>query len=259
MKNDNQFEYKTRHGDVEQVKITLDIYAHYDNLYLGMDYYDAELGGMVPYTDVTVNTIKMPYLYAAIDTNNNGEEIVSFLEENGFGENTGKVVSSGWCVYPIFQFNEEALQRIAPYEFREYQKAHGIEPPEIPRSANNPTKETFYFSFGTSKGFPFRLGHVAVRAENREQACELFRSHYPDRHKGVLNCAFVYSESEWRETTMAKDEPGQVCHQTIDSWGPHREGIQSEPIENAMETAKDRAAEKNADRPGKTKEAEHEI
>ena len=127
MNSDNSFEYKTRYGDIERVEVTLDIYAHYDNLYLGMDYYDAELGGKVPYTDITVNAIKMPYLYSAIDTNNNGEEIMTFLEENGFGEDTGRVVSSGWCVYPIFHFNEETLQRMAPYEFREYQKAHGIE------------------------------------------------------------------------------------------------------------------------------------
>lgn len=130
MEKDNQFEYRTRHGDVEQVEVTLDIYAYYNNLYLGMNYYDSELGGWDRYTDITVNTIEMPYLYSAIDTNNNGEEIVSFLEENGFGEDTGKVVSSGWCVYPIFKFDEEALQRIAPRELREYQKVHGVEPRE---------------------------------------------------------------------------------------------------------------------------------
>lgn len=127
MEKDYQFEYRTRHGNAEQVEVTLDIYAYYNNLYLGMNYYDSELGGWDRYTDITVNITEMPYLYSVIDTNNNGEEIVAFLEENGFGEDTGKVVSSGWCVYPIFKFNEEILQHIAPYEFREYQKAHGIE------------------------------------------------------------------------------------------------------------------------------------
>lgn len=97
MKKDNQFEYRTRHGDIGRVEVTLDIYAYYNNLYLGMDYYDAELGGMDRYSDITVNITETPYLYSVIDTNNNGEEIVAFLEENGFGMDTGKVVSSGWC------------------------------------------------------------------------------------------------------------------------------------------------------------------
>lgn len=141
MSNDKQFEYKTRHGNIEQVKITLDFYADNNNLYLGMESFDVELGGMVPYTDITVNTIDMPYLFSAIDTNNNGEEIVAFLEENGFGEDTGKVVSSGYCIYPVFKFNEEALQRVCPYEFREYQKAHGIEPQEREKSLGDLAQE----------------------------------------------------------------------------------------------------------------------
>ena len=61
MNSDNQFEYKTRYGDIERVEVTLDIYAHYDNLYLGMDYYDAELGGMDSLTDVQVLEYLLTY------------------------------------------------------------------------------------------------------------------------------------------------------------------------------------------------------
>ena len=83
-------------------------------------------------------------------------------------------------------------------------------------------KETFYFSFGTSEHFPFKHGGwVEVRAKDRMEACELYSSHYPKRD-GLINCAFVYDEREWKQSGMDREvASGHVCHQVIDSWGPH--------------------------------------
>lgn len=39
-----------------------------------------------------------------IDTNNNGESIMDWLEQNGFGKPTKRSVSSGFCNYPEFNF-----------------------------------------------------------------------------------------------------------------------------------------------------------
>ena len=84
-------------------------------------------------------------------------------------------------------------------------------------------RETFYFSFGTSEHFPHQMGWVEVRAKDRMEACEMFSSHYP-KHDGLINCAFVYDEREWRRAGMDRENAlGHVCHQTIDSWGPHAE------------------------------------
>lgn len=84
-------------------------------------------------------------------------------------------------------------------------------------------RETFRFSFGTSEHFPFHGGWVEVLAPNRMEACEMFSSHYPKRD-GLINCAFVYDEREWRQAGMdGETAPGHVCHQVIDSWGPHAE------------------------------------
>ena len=163
MKKSNQFEYKPSSGGTEHVEITLDFYADNNNLFLGMESYDAELKCMTPYTSITVNVIDLPYLYSAIDTNDNGEGIVPFLEENGFGEDTGKVISSAWCVYPLFKFNESALQQIAPYEFQKYQEAHGIE--------SNPTGKQ-----------EKPLGEVAKEAKRRAAEKESARSDARQTH-----------------------------------------------------------------------------
>lgn len=39
-----------------------------------------------------------------IDTNNNGDEIIPWLEENGFGHLTGHRAQPGYCTYPEFDF-----------------------------------------------------------------------------------------------------------------------------------------------------------
>lgn len=39
-----------------------------------------------------------------IDTNNNGSEVLDWLEENEFGKRTGNLTESGFCSYPEFNF-----------------------------------------------------------------------------------------------------------------------------------------------------------
>jgi len=103
----------------------LAMYVDNDNIYVGLDHYDEEYSCWSPFCDVTVNVNKQPYLCAAIDTNNNGTAILDFLSNNGFGEYTGMVNFSGYCVYPVFCFNEEKLKEIDPEVFADYAKAYG--------------------------------------------------------------------------------------------------------------------------------------
>ena len=76
----------------------------------------------------------------------------------------------------------------------------------------------FYFTFGTGPYFPYYGGWVEVIAEDRDTACEKFRKKFPDFNKGVVNCAFVYSETEWNKTSMAKTggNYGKGCHEVIE-------------------------------------------
>ena len=121
-----KYVYSPTYGEPVEVNLTMNMYACNDNLYIGMDYFEQEYDCMMPYGDVTVNTdLKLPFLYATIDNNNNGPSILPFLVEHGFGFDTGAVVNSGFCQFPIFKFSEDALKRIDPEMFQEYKKAHG--------------------------------------------------------------------------------------------------------------------------------------
>lgn len=126
MSNENmKFEFESEYGGKYIVSPWINMYKDNDNLYLGL--YCQDKGGEYwePFCDVTVNTVSLAYLESAVDTNNNGAKIVDFLEANGFGQRTPYVVSSGFCTFPIFKFNEDRLKEIDPKVFTEYQKAYG--------------------------------------------------------------------------------------------------------------------------------------
>ena len=126
--------------------------------------------------------------------------------------------------------------------------AHNADPIDYCQKARDEKQgqpPTFYFSFGSSDSYPFRGGWVEVRADDIKQAETLFRSHFPDRHPGVLNCAFVYTEQEWRKTLMAEGHGGQKCHQVIDTPGVYRRDLpKGKPIPSLVEKAKERMAKR---------------
>lgn len=85
-------------------------YAENASLYVGL--ITNEKGYPEPWSGLTVNlneSRRCKPNCAYIDTNNNGNEILDWLETNGLGKQTGKVAASGWCWYPEFEFNMEAL------------------------------------------------------------------------------------------------------------------------------------------------------
>jgi hypothetical protein len=85
-------------------------YAENGNLYVGLT--TMIEGWPEPWSNLTVNlSVKCKENCAFIDTNNNGNEIITWLEENNLGETTGRIAFSGWCVYPEFEFNMEELMK----------------------------------------------------------------------------------------------------------------------------------------------------
>ena len=63
---------------------------------------------------VTVNIEDKPITNencSFIDTNNSGNEIITWLEENGFGKATGRFAVSGFCTYPEFEFKPDVIQK----------------------------------------------------------------------------------------------------------------------------------------------------
>lgn len=79
-----------------------------------------------------------------------------------------------------------------------------------------PKVNTYYFTFGTDGTQPYRGGWVKVYAFDRLQACEAFRREYPDKIKGLLNCAGIYCEDYFEDTVMFKNGNfGAYCHDVI--------------------------------------------
>ena len=60
----------------------------------------------------------------------------------------------------------------------------------------------WYFTYGQSESQPFEGGWTEVIADMRSQAVNMFRMFHADRLEGIVNCADIYSEDEFRKTDM---------------------------------------------------------
>lgn len=74
----------------------------------------------------------------------------------------------------------------------------------------------FYFTYGI-EGQPFVGGWTEIEAPDGAIAAELFRAVHPDKTPGILNCAWVYSEEQFKQTEMADPNGnfGYFCHEKI--------------------------------------------
>lgn len=70
------------------------------------------------FSNLTVSIIPLPRGLAAVDTNNLGEEIIVFIEENQLGH-VIDYVESGFCQYPIVKFRMDKLLNIDKKEIIE--------------------------------------------------------------------------------------------------------------------------------------------
>ncbi len=70
-------------------------------------------------------------------------------------------------------------------------------------------QKKFYFMFGSDPGFPYQNTFIIVMADTEKEAVEKFRAKFPDRHEGLVNCAFWYSEEEW-QNEAGYGEPAEV-------------------------------------------------
>lgn len=80
-----------------------------------------------------------------------------------------------------------------------------------------PGMKRFYFTYGTDARFPFFRGWTEVVAPDKEAACAVFQCYHPNRpDSAALNCAWIYTEEEFRKTCMYRgDYPGEFCHEVI--------------------------------------------
>lgn len=97
-------------GSNHKITLDLDHYAENGNLYVGLVSWDE--GFPEPWSDLTVNlSVPCKPNCAFIDTNNNGEQIIDWLIKNGLGKKTRRIGQSGWCTYPEFEFDMDAVNK----------------------------------------------------------------------------------------------------------------------------------------------------
>ena len=77
----------------------------------------------------------------------------------------------------------------------------------------------FYFTYGADPTYPFQGGWTEIIALDRPMACAIFQRFHPNREGSaeMLNCADVYSESQFKATAMyaAGENFGEGCHERI--------------------------------------------
>ena len=99
-----------KYGSEHPITINLSKYSNNGNLYVGL--LTHEDGFPEPWSNLTVNlAVNCEANCAFIDTNNNGEEIVSWLVENNLGKLTGRTQISDYCTYPEFEFDLDELNK----------------------------------------------------------------------------------------------------------------------------------------------------
>lgn len=111
------FEFE-KYGKKYNMQLQILTYPN-DNLAIQMLHY--EDGDWEPWNVLTVNLgVTLAPNCAFIDTNNNGEDILTWIVRNGLAVPTGRTAESGFCHYSEYRFRTAALQEIDPDGYAAY-------------------------------------------------------------------------------------------------------------------------------------------
>ena len=90
--------------------------------------------------------------------------------------------------------------------------------------------KNYYFTFGSSPNYPFQNGWVMIQAPSRTAAIQIYNAYYPPKTRGLVNCAFIYEEEEFKrvKNLIGRDIAGAGCHRII---GPMTLTPEKEPEE----------------------------
>lgn len=100
-----------RYGVTHLITFGIDRYASGGGLAIVM--YCNEDYPNEPYAVLTVNLEDYPTCgnRAYVDTNNLGDDILQWIEDNNLGQPTGEIGYSGFCVYPEYEFNLDEINK----------------------------------------------------------------------------------------------------------------------------------------------------
>ena len=97
-----------RYGNEHPMTFEINHYLQNGNLYVGLVTHKE--GYPQPYGSLTVNLgVKCKANCAFIDINNNGNDIIPWLVKSEICKLTGRIQSSGFCIYPEVEFDVKKL------------------------------------------------------------------------------------------------------------------------------------------------------
>lgn len=97
------------YGEEFDIGFSIDEYCTNDNLAVVMYCKDAD-GLVETFGYMTVNIDYLPQPMACLDTNNI-VGIEKWVTDNNLGTDTGRRIVSGFCEYPVYILNLEAIKR----------------------------------------------------------------------------------------------------------------------------------------------------
>ena len=96
----------------------------------------------------------------------------------------------------------------------------------------------FYFTYGTSRQFPYEGGWTEVEACNERTACEAFRAFHRDVSPNLMNCSGVYTEEAFKRYKMyTHGNFGAFCHEKITLLREYCDGV-SDMLQNCSTDSK---------------------
>lgn len=99
--------YKTEWGETYEVEVLRSRYMNNESLAVVLICDTGE-----PFTTLSVNLNEdLKPNQAYLDTNNN-PTAEAFIKENGLGKPTGSYGYSGYCSYPLYEFNIDKIKEI---------------------------------------------------------------------------------------------------------------------------------------------------
>lgn len=111
------------YGDIYQIQLSVSTYQN-GNLAITMT--DWSSGEPEPWNVLTVNLgVALSKDCAFIDTNNNGNDILSWIIRYGLAVPTGRKAVSGFCSYPEYRFRPSKLEEIDPDGYADYLQTLG--------------------------------------------------------------------------------------------------------------------------------------
>jgi hypothetical protein len=112
------YQYEDKYGNQYNMTFTKSYYTNNEGLAVIMWNQEPDDGYLEEYATLTVNLGELsdPEL-AYVDTNNLGDDIIGWLEDNGIATFAGDYMQSGYCEFPLVRFAEEFLEETPTEEY----------------------------------------------------------------------------------------------------------------------------------------------